>query len=259
MKKTLLIALAFTASSLGFSQTATNFNCNDCNNVNHDLFTELNAGKVIVIAWVMPCASCISPSLTAYNVVQSYSTSNPGQVLMYMVDDYANTNCTSLNSWATSNNMPNTTRFSNATISMSDYGSAGMPKIIVVGGTSHTVYFNQNNSAAGNASAIQAAINSALASLSSVNNLEPGLSQVALSPVPAAANASLSYSLGSSSDVKIELYNMLGEKMSTLAETRLGAGSYKQDIDCAVLRNGIYFVKLTAGGTERTLRLNVSH
>ena len=50
-KNLLLIVLAFTTlASVG--QTAVNFNTSDCNSNTHDLFTELNTGKVIVLTWV---------------------------------------------------------------------------------------------------------------------------------------------------------------------------------------------------------------
>ena len=50
---------------------------------------EQDAGKVVVIAWPMPCGSCIAPCLSAYTEVQNYTSSYPGRVLYYLVDDYA--------------------------------------------------------------------------------------------------------------------------------------------------------------------------
>src|SRR5437762_9149444 len=94
MKKTLVIAMASMISVFGFSQTAGNFTCNDCSGTNHDLFTELNAGKVIVIAWVMPCSNCISGALAGYTEVQNF----PGQAYFYLSDDVANTTCSTLRS-----------------------------------------------------------------------------------------------------------------------------------------------------------------
>ena len=61
MKKTLLTAISGLFTILGFAQTtATDFTANDCGGTSHTLFTELNAGNVIVITWVMPCSSCIT-------------------------------------------------------------------------------------------------------------------------------------------------------------------------------------------------------
>ncbi|HRD39909.1 MAG TPA: hypothetical protein PLC65_14870, partial [Bacteroidia bacterium] len=66
--------------------------------------------------------------------------------LFYLVDDYANTSCPTLTSWALTNGMPNAIVFSNSAIDMYDYGSTGMPKIVVIGGANHQVFDNQNNS-----------------------------------------------------------------------------------------------------------------
>src|SRR5688572_1006830 len=99
----LLIAISWLPVS---AQVATNFTCNDCSGNLHNLFSELDAGKVIVLDWVMPCGGCTAPSQTAHNIVQGFQSTNPNQVLFYMVDDYANTSCSSLNGWANSIGIP---------------------------------------------------------------------------------------------------------------------------------------------------------
>src|SRR5258705_1758845 len=104
MKKQLLTIILVVCSLFSFGQ-AVNFTCNDCSSTAHNLFTELDAGKVVVLDFIMPCSACIAPSLTAYNIVQSYASSNPGRVLDYLSDDVGTTSCTSLNSWANTNGM----------------------------------------------------------------------------------------------------------------------------------------------------------
>src|SRR5258706_1435857 len=148
MKKfTLLFFMLLAAGFAGAQSVAKNFNCNDCNSNNHDLFTELDAGKVIVLCWVMPCSLCSGPASSANSIVNSFATSNPGKVKFYLVDDVANTSCSSLNSWGASTGLTNYTSFSNSSIKMTDYGITGMPKIVVLsGGSSHLVYFNQSDS-----------------------------------------------------------------------------------------------------------------
>src|SRR6185436_4860235 len=108
----------------------------------HDLFAELDAGKVIVICWVMPCPACVNPALTTHNIVQTYQSTNPYKVIMYLVDDFANTTCTSLETWQNNTGVPDATPFSNSAINMNDYGGPGMPKIVVIGGPNHTVFYN---------------------------------------------------------------------------------------------------------------------
>lgn len=246
---------------LGYSpitaQTAVNFSCNDCAGISHDLFSELDAGKVIVISWVMPCASCVGPTLTASNVVQSYSSSNPGQVLLYVVDDYANTTCSSLNSWCTSNGIYPTATFSNSIINMLDYGNTtGMPKIVVLGGTSHTVFFNEIDAAAGNPTALQAAINAALAT-GVQENTAPFMSATVF-PDPANGNSSLKFDLNQSDNVTIVINDALGQQVNTVFNGELQPGEHIFTLNSAGLPAGIYFVEIRDAENTTTLRLAVS-
>lgn len=256
LRTTVLAAtLAFTGAAN--AQTAVNFIGTDCAGNSHDLFAELDAGKVIVVSWVMPCSSCLGPSLTAYNIVQSYASSNPGQVLMYVVDDYANTSCTSLASWVNNNNMPNTTKFVDAAFSMTDYGTAGMPKIIVLGGgTAHTVFFNQNNTAAGDATGIQNAIDAALAT--GINDGATIFSAVNVFPNPAGEDASVSISLANAADVQVDIIDQLGRDVMTVFSGPMLAGDNKTTFSVATLPDGVYFLRIGTAEHSRVVKLFVT-
>lgn len=253
MKKLLLfISLCFGVVTTQ-SQTATNFSVNDCNGVNHDLFAELNSGKVIVLCWVMPCVTCEAPAQSAHNIVQSYSVSNPGQVLFYLCDDFGTTSCATLNNWATSKGLTNFTSFSNNQIKMSDYGSNGMPKIVVVGGgTNHTVYDNQNNTL--NANTFSTAINNALAS-SPTGVAQNSINSFAnsIAPNPVSNDINLSYHSNSTGNVTLEVYNLIGKKVAEKSSFVV-AGSNKIQMNVADLSNGNYFLKINQGTYTETIK-----
>jgi hypothetical protein len=253
----LLILVSVTG--LNAQTTATNFTCNDCSGVMYDLFTELDAGKVVVIDWVMPCGSCVGPSQTAYNMVNSYQTSHPGKVLFFMADDYANSSCITINAWANQYGMPESAwsrRFVNNAIRMLDYGSNGMPKIVVLGGASHTVFYNANNTV--NATALQNAINAAL----TVSSLEEGkgfIHSLTTFPNPATDKATLKFNLEKSSEVLIELFNLNGQKIKDVFSGRMNSGEGITDIDTSKLSSGVYLVKVSASGKTNYVNLVVSH
>ncbi len=138
--------------------TATDFNVLDCDGNSHHLYGELDAGKIIVIAWIMPCTSCINDPLNAHTIVQTYAASHPGRVVMYIADDYANSPCSTITGWSNFYGMTNSTKFSDPAITMSDYGVDGMPKIVVLGGSDHKVYYNENSSSVGVDTAIDQAL-----------------------------------------------------------------------------------------------------
>jgi hypothetical protein len=257
MKKLLLVSVlcsgVFAASA---QSTATNFTVNDCNATSHDLFTELDAGKVIVLCWVMPCGSCSGPAGTTYNMVQNYQSSNPGRVFFYLCDDVGNTSCATLTSWANTNNMPNSTIFSNAAISMSDYGSSGMPKIVVLGGNTHEVFYNANNSV--NSTLLQNAIDSALVATGVPVTGSP-VTSLSVSPNPAGNSTVISYSLESASDVTIDVYNMLGEKVMTVYSGNATQGEHQQALNTEMLAKGRYIIRMRVGNIEKTAALAVEH
>ena len=257
MKKNLLLTLVSLMAVFGFSQTAGNFTCNDCSGNNHDLFTELNSGKVIVIAWVMPCGSCISGALAGYTQVQNFQSSNPGQVLFYLADDVANTSCSSLTSWANTNGISGANAiFSNSTVNMNPYGTAGMPKVVVLGGGSnHTVFYNQNNGAV-TQSGIQSAITAAIASTAGVNE-KNNFSSLELYPNPANTNPILALKLVKAAQVKIEVQNQLGQKVAEVYNANLPQGDNTVKIDISELANGTYFISCTDGELSKKIKLIV--
>lgn len=233
----------------GAQTTATNFTCNDCQGNSHDLFTELDTGCVVVIDWVMPCNTCIPPSVTAYNIVQSYQSTYPGRVKFYVVDDYANTTCVSLTNWTITNNMPGTTTFSNASISMTDYGTAGMPKIVVLGGEYHKVYYNQNGT--GSSTLLQEAIDSALGETGFHEN---GVNANSLKayPVPAGNSLSLNFTSEVNGDAIVNIYGVDGKLVRPGEQKTVAQGNNTIEISTAELAAGMYSIEVIVG--DRVIR-----
>ena len=255
MKK--VFFLLFTAvSSYAFSQTAVNFTCNDCSSMNHDLFTELDAGKVIVLCWVMPCGSCIAPAAMDANTAQSYGGSYPGRVKFYLVDDNANTTCTSLASWANTNGIFPDASFSNLAISMYDYGGPGMPKTVVLGGASHQVFYNINGAV--DPHDLQLAIEAALAA-TGVSENNASVSGIAVFPNPVKnAPVTLDYMLTENSLVTIDIFNLFGEKVRAFTPGNQVEGEHKTTLDLASLSNGVYFIRIGTAETSSTIRFIVA-
>lgn len=248
MKNRLLFLLLMLTPLIVSAQTATNVNCNDCAGEAHDFYKEMDEGRVIVLCWVMPCTPCIGPALTTYNVVQSFSNTNPDKVSMYLCDDYANTSCKLINNWANQNGLTNTTRFSNNAINMLDYESIGMPKIVVIGGSDHTVFYNSNNTV--DANELQAAINKALA-VSSTKEIMPNATSLKVSPNPTNNVATLSFTLTSPSQVVIDLYNVEGRKMGIIHHGLLQAGKNEIRMLLDNYPPGMYLLSVSDGNKKQ--------
>lgn len=243
MKKLLLsLSILISAASLN-AQTAPNFTANDCASVNHDLYTELNSGKIIVITWVMPCSSCINGAQFAQNAVNSFSTSNPGTVLHYVADDYANTSCTTLLNWLNTNSVTPNARFSSTSVNMTGYGTAGMPKVVVLGGTSHTIYYNVNNASITQAG-ITTAINNALAAnATGINQISADAVATKISPNPVSSELTLTINSKENGNILLEIYNVTGQKIKSLEKPVIN-GNNEIKLDVVDLSNGNYFLKV---------------
>ena len=257
MKKLLLsLVCLLSIINLVLAQTtAANFTATDCNSTSHTLHTVLANGKVIVLVWIMPCLTCISDAKGAYDAVQAFASSHPGQVLYYLIDDNGNTSCGTLNSWANTNAIgSNRTVFDNAgaAINENNYGGSGMPHVMVIGGgTAHTVFFNQLNGS-NNGPAIQSAITQALAA-TNVSNVNSVTAPVSVYPNPTHNDITVSYSLGHTSDVSIEVVNITGSVVKSLQYDKQSAGIHDTRIDLGSISNGIYLVKVHSdNGTAST-------
>jgi len=259
MKKQLLSIIFFFAVAVTMAQPATDFTTDDCGGNTHNLFAELNAGKVIVLNWVMPCSSCITASVSSYNIVQGYASSNPGQVLHYLIDDNGGTTCGTLISWANSYSIgPNTTIFRNtgSAINEANYGGSGMPHIAVIG-PDHNIYFNGLNGAANNPTAITNAINQALLVATGVQQ-QVSNNSFNLSVAVTGKSIKVNYALAESANVTINMINALGQSVITKANDKQPTGNHSAEFDLGAVVDGIYFLRLATETNSQTIRFSIS-
>lgn len=259
MKKILLVLISLFFAVFTYAQTtATDFKVSDCNGVSHDLFSELDEGKVIVLIWVMPCASCLKVSLEAYTAVQEYAKTNPGEVMYFMADDLADTHCSTLSTWANTNGMTEINSFfSDTKISMSDYGSFGMPKVVVLATKEHIVYYNENYKATN----IKTGIDEALVDVkaNSVNENLTENTKFNLSPNPVNKSATLSFNLYQESLIQIDIVNIMGQNIRNISKSFVGKDSGSVEFSTETLSAGIYFLKIKTDQENRTVLFSVSH
>ena len=261
MKKILLIntLLFFSVSIILAQTTATDFTTDDCSGVSHNLFAELDAGNVIVIGWVMPCGPCATYTLPAYSAVQSFGVSHPGQVHFYLVDDYANTACPTLVNWGNSNNMPLNTAFSSSDISMSDYGTNGMPKVVVLGGSNHLVYLNKNDDKI-NFTDVQTAINEALSVPLGIEQSISNKFKILSYPNPVSNVLNVSYIRTQSKIINFTIVDLLGKVVLSIEENSSQLlGENIKSINVSTLDNGNYFLKISSEGVVENMPFIVSH
>jgi len=238
MKKLLFFCAILLMAKISISQTtATNFNVPDCNGEMYNLFEDLDQGNVVVIAWVMPCVSCIADPLEAFFITQDYDAE---EVKFLMVDDYADSDCSELQNWSENYQMGSCTKFSNSTISMSDYGFDGMPKIVVTGCKSHKIFFNKNSSHEGIKAAIDAAINEC--KTTSIIEEKDDNSKLSIFPNPAIQEVYFSIE-SQAAPYTLSISNLLGVEVLNQEQ------HMDTPIDISFLSEGIYLTQIISNNT----------
>ena len=79
--------------------------------------------------------------------------------------------------------------------------------------------------------------------------------QLKIFPNPANGRSAITYSLTEQSDIRIEVFDMLGKQVGLLADQAQGAGNYQYAIEDVVKDNGMYLVRLTVNGKSVTRKV----
>jgi hypothetical protein len=88
-------------------------------------------------------------------------------------------------------------------------------------------------------------------------SIENDAAQLELSPNPFSGRATVSYSINSNSDVRIEVYSMLGTKVKTIVNSKQLKGSYEATLDLSdmSIQDGIYLLKFEVDGRSYVKRI----
>lgn len=134
-----------------------------------------------------------------------------------------------------------------------------LPFINISPNTSITTFFAFALGA--NQSEIISAINEAQNKYNTVLNVEK-ISQLPTEysleqnyPNPFNPNTKIQFSLNSSQQVLLKVFDVLGNEVATLVNQELTAGTYQYDFDASNLSSGVYYYKLQAGSFTETKKM----
>jgi hypothetical protein len=74
-------------------------------------------------------------------------------------------------------------------------------------------------------------------------------------PITTGANVIISYSFPIAMDVQLAIYDYAGNELKTLVDGVQKAGSYSVDLKQAKFKKGVYYYKLTVGGTSEVNKI----
>lgn len=193
-------------------------------------------------------------------MAQGYATTHPGQVMYFMADDYANTSCSTLSSWATVNGMSDADAFfSDSEIDMDDYGQPGMPKVIVVGCSEHKVYYNENYTANEIGKAIDEALLECNAVNTSVNEMEKSRFNLRLSPNPVKSQVNISYEMHEAAELNIDIVNMVGQTVLAISNSVQNVGQNEFKVNTSSLKEGFYFLRIQSKKGSEVVKFSIVH
>jgi len=95
----------------------------------------------------------------------------------------------------------------------------------------------------------------------STENINSGIPQAVTLhqnyPNPFNPNTTIQFSLPESSHATLEVYNMLGQRVATLVNETLSAGTYTANFEATGLSSGVYLYRLQAGNEVQTRKLTL--
>lgn len=249
---TLLVSVlcsALMSQSAAISQTAPNFSINDCSNAKHELYQDLDAGKVVVIVWVMPCGACAMPMLTTNGVVKEVNKSHPGKVKMYVLDDFGDTDCASLIGWLKTYSITTSggyaTIASTSSVPMTDYGDIGMPKIIAVAGAERQIIYRSENDVDG------FLLRDSIVARITTSSVDDEGSRIVLSPHPVRDELHLRLGDTPAESLIVDITDGAGNDVSAGTTASLNGSDYR--ISTAHLASGAYVARIRSGVALRTI------
>lgn len=90
-----------------------------------------------------------------------------------------------------------------------------------------------------------------------VNTIESLIANLTVAPNPISNNSSVKFLLKKSSAVRIELYDLIGNKVKLIADEKHEKDLYNFNVNADDLKQGIYLMRLTTDYGIKTLKVNV--
>ena len=260
----LLLFLAIAGFSFGAQAqttltTAVDFTVTDVHGNSHNLQTYLDDGKHVLIDFFFTtCGPCIASVPTLNDAYETYGSNQAD--LIFLSIDYNDTDQEVLDYETTYGSLiPAASGLDGGGNQVnSDYGIAAYPTVILIAPNGDILnqdifpVTEQNLVSAFDAAGIVAP------PPVSVNELDENGTKVVAYPNPANNHAFLAFDLERNSDVRAEVFNILGEQVAQITSTGLAAGEQVLTLPVSELNAGNYFVQLHVNGdVASTTKLTV--
>ncbi|MEO8149145.1 MAG: T9SS type A sorting domain-containing protein [Bacteroidia bacterium] len=262
MKKTiyLSIALMFVITISKAQTTAMQLTGMDCNGNMHDLYADLDAGKVVLLHFFMPnCNSCPPPAQKIQAMANKIMSTHPGMVTGYAMPFQNTTTCAYTANWCNVSGLSLYAPFDSGATQVAYYGGFGMPTVVLLGGTDHRVMFSTLSFATSDTTIMRDSILAYLNSSTGINDLPKSVSSFNVYPNPASDVIAVNIELKETSDLLVEIIDITGKQVAVIMDEKQIKGAVNKQFNTANLSNGNYLVRLNINGKTTTQKLNIVH
>jgi len=134
---------------------------------------------------------------------------------------------------------------------MTDYGTNGMPKVVVLGKNTHTIYYNENDN-----KTTQIGVENAitLALTPSVGIDEQAKNNLNLTAFPNPTTGIINVEYTSKTPVQFDIINMLGENVFSQKTNN----TKNTTIDISNLNKGLYFLQMITESKTTSLKFTLN-
>ncbi|TAK92865.1 T9SS type A sorting domain-containing protein [Patescibacteria group bacterium] len=239
---------------------AMDFTMTDCGGTTHRLFADyLDSNEVVIMEYFMLCSSCATTGQRLNAMYLGLENQYPGMV-HFLVFGYSDSYTCSgtINSWRNTN-APDAIGLDSGATQVSWYGGMGMPTVVVVGGTNHTVLYDNMNNASSfvDTTEIKTAIDNFFLTLG-VDDANNNF-QFSAYPNPTTNYLNIDLNLPTQSQTNIDMVDMTGRIVKKISNSLLNSGKHELQVETSDLPNGIYFIRVNSKGNTSQYKVSVKH
>jgi thiol-disulfide isomerase/thioredoxin len=256
---TLLLSLT-THLSIAQPTTAMDFNRVDCDGNMHRLFAnDLDSGNVVIIEFFMGggCMPCIEAGQTLETLKTALLAAHPDKIRSYatcFLDTYG---CPATRMWVISNHFTSTPIDTGHDMVMY-YGGFGMPTVVVLAGTDHSVIYLSQGFPADDTTLIKNRVDRFYAGTLDVKHLPTKENPISVYPNPANDVVNISMAVREPGNLSIQITDVTGKNVRSIIKEKIKAGEFVKTLNVADLPGGVYMVKTTVNETSSYSKFTIT-
>lgn len=255
------MALMFVMTSSKAQLTAMDFYGMDCNGTMHNMFSELDAGKAVLLHFYMPsCSSCPPPAQKIQAMANNILASYPNMITAYAFPFQNSTTCAYSSTWTSSNGLSLYSPMDSGATQVAYYGGFGMPTVVLLGGTDHRVMFSTLAFTESDTTIMRDSILNLFTPTGiHENHLPSSINSLDIFPNPASNHTLITLDLSEATDLNIDVVDITGRRVAIICNEKSKQGMLTKHFNTEALANGTYTIRINANGKFANRKLNVVH